>query len=200
MSGKTRQEILEGHLWALDRMQPTLAALFDLAWKSIKDADDIGLWMHNNDIGVPADHDTTDAKRMQFNLLHSMDAAATVERAQQIFASSLFLVLDDWIDGLADALEIGSSRAYGEKIQEAHLADLIRATGNNFRHYREWNDEPQRKALDNIRVLEAAGIHNLHDVIVSSYALQVLNVATYEELESKLRAIGRQMLKAVNDR
>jgi len=158
-------------------MRPTLATLFDLARKSVTDGDRAQVWAYN-----------TDERRAEVNFIQALEAGATVERAQQIFASALFLILDDWIDGLADALEIGSSRAFGEKIHDVHLADLIRAAGNNFRHYRAWKDDPQRQARENIRILEAAGIRNVRDVNVSSYAFQVVSVATYEELDAKLRA------------
>jgi hypothetical protein len=70
---------------------------------------------------------------------------------------------------------------------------LIWTTANNFRHYYGWT-KANKLNNDNIRILDAAGIHNFRDSNISPFVLQVVEVDTYEELEDKLRGIGQDML------
>ena len=123
-----------------------------------------------------------------------MERAAMLERAQEIYAASIFLVLDQWIKALSKSLGIDEhQREFGEQIGRARLALLIWATANNFRHYGEWA-EPNKLAKVNIKILDAAGVHNVQDSIVSPQVLQVIQVRTYEELEAKVEGIGKDML------
>jgi len=174
---KSNEEILKGYLWALDKMRPTLRALFRAAIKSQKDLD--GLQFR---------------PQRKPNLLQVMEWAATIERAQEIYAGSMFLVLDQWIKALGRGLGIQRhNRSFGEKIGSSPLAELIWATANNFRHFEEWSD-PNESAMRNIRVLDGAGIHNVRDFNVSPYVLRALEVSKYQQLEAKLCDIGKDML------
>jgi hypothetical protein len=123
-----------------------------------------------------------------------MEWAATMDRAQEIYAASIFLVLDQWIKALKKRLGLERDKTeFGEQIGRARLAPLIWATANNFRHYDEWV-EPSKTAMVSISILDAAGIHNVRDWNVSPFVLQVLQIDTYEELEAKVQGIGQDML------
>src|SRR6266487_2268680 len=177
MEGKSKEEILKGYLWALKKMRPTLKILFRAANKSLKNLNGLQL-----------------RPQRSFNLHEVMEQAAMLERAQEIYAASIFLVLDQWIKTLSKSLGIDERhRDFGEQIGRARLAPLIRATANNFRHHDEWR-EPSKAAKANIELLDAAGVHNVQDTIVSPQVLQVLQVRTYEELEAKVEGIGKDML------
>src|SRR5437870_1642869 len=122
MEGKSKEEILEGYLWAIKKMRPTLKTLFRAASKSLQDLN--GLQFR---------------PQRKANLLEVMEQAVTLERAQEIYAVSIFLVLDQWIKALSRSLGIDErEREFGEQIGRARLASLIRATANNFRHHGEW--------------------------------------------------------------
>lgn len=120
--------------------------------------------------------------------------AATLDQAKEIYASSIFLVLDQWIKALGKKLRPrNTDRGFGEEIGGTSLTKLIRATANNFRHHGGW-DKPNERASADIRILSDAGILNFGDSIVAPYVLKMLHVRTYEELEGKLRDIGQDML------
>ena len=173
MGSKTSGDILKGYLWALDKMRPTLSTLFKAAVKQEEDRDRLPLG---------------------FDLLQVMEWAATLDRAQEIYTASIFLVLDQWIKALGKNLRLKNTNGrFGEKIGKTSLTELIRATANNFRHHGDW-DKPTDMARANIRILSDAGIHDVSDSIVAPQVLQVLGVRTYEELEAKLRDIGQDML------
>ena len=177
MEGKSKEEILQGYLWAIKKMRPTLKTLFRAASKSVKDLNGLQL-----------------RPQRSFNMREVMERAAMLERAQEIYAASIFLVLDQWIKALSKSLGIDEhQREFGEQIGRARLALLIWATANNFRHHGEWA-EPNKLAKVNIKILDAAGVHNVQDSIVSPQVLQVLQVRTYEELEAKVEGIGKDML------
>ena len=178
MGGKSKEEILKGYLWTLKKMRPTLQTLFRAASKSQKGLDGLQL-----------------RPQRKPNLLEVMEWAATLNQAQEIYAASIFLVLDQWIKGLRKRLGLERDKTeFGEQIGRARLASLIWATANNFRHYDEWT-EPSKTAMISINILDAAGIHNVRDWNISPLVLQVLEVDTYEELEAKVCGIGQDMLK-----
>lgn len=177
MDSKSKEEILKGYLWALKKMRPTLRTLFRAASKSQKDLDGLQL-----------------RPQRKPNLLEVMERAATLDRTQEIYAASIFLVLDQWIKGLKKRLGLERDKVeFGEQIGRARLVPLIWATANNFRHYDEWA-EPSKKAMISIGILDAAGIHDFRDSNISPLVLQVLRVNTYEELEAKVHGVGQEML------
>ncbi|MBK5280542.1 MAG: hypothetical protein JJE16_00480 [Nitrospiraceae bacterium] len=176
MRKKSKEEILEGFLWDLEKMRPTLQTLFRLARKAQKDLDG------------PL------RPQPQRNLLDGMQRGAMLDRAQEIYAASIFLVLDLWIKKLRKSLDLEHDKTeFGEQVSRTRLAPLIKATANNFRHYYGWA-EPSAEAIKSIRIIDAAGIRNFRDSNISPLVLQVLEVDTYEELEAKVRGIGQEML------
>jgi hypothetical protein len=176
MKDRSKEEILKGHLWALDKMRPTLNTLCCAALESLKDLDGLDF-----------------RPQRESDLLKGLEEAATLTRAQEIYAASIFLVLDQWIKALGKSLfPRGDNRGFGEEIGKVRLTELIRATANNFRHHDEWAI-PNKRAMENIDVLTAAGFHNCRDAIVAPYVLQILQVHTYEELEAKVHRIGHDM-------
>src|SRR5262245_3768679 len=114
--------------------------------------------------------------------------------AKEIYAGAIFLVLDQWVNALGTSLGINKNeRGFGERVGKTHLAQLVSATANNFRHSSEWS-EPDACALANIKILDDAGIHDVRDMIVAHLVLDVLDVPTYGALEAKVRVIGQEML------
>jgi hypothetical protein len=91
MRSKSKEEILEGYLWALSKMRPTLKALFRGAAKARKDLD--GLQFR---------------PQRRPDLIQVMDWATTFERAREISAASIFLFLNQWVKALAKSLELSS--------------------------------------------------------------------------------------------
>jgi hypothetical protein len=181
MRNKSKEELLEdalkGSLWELEKMSPTLQTLFQAAIKSLQDLDGLQL-----------------QPQRKANLLEVMERGATLQRAQEIYAASIFLVLDQWIKALRKRLDLEKDKTeFGEQIAGARLAPLIWATANNFRHYDQWAN-PNELAKINIRILEAAGIHDFRDTNIAPFVLQVLQVKTYEQLEAKVSGIGQDML------
>ena len=125
MTGKSKLDILDGHFWALDKMRPALRALFKGAIKAEADRDGLQL-----------------RAQKRFDLLQIMEAAATLERAHEIYAAAIFLVFDQWIRSLHKRLGLNDQKTrFGETIRNVSLAELIRATDNNFRHHDDW-DKP----------------------------------------------------------
>ena len=119
MDRKSQEAILKGHLWALEKMGPTLQTLFLAATEAIKELDE-------------PPHVQSQENR---NLLTAMERGATLQRAQEIYASSIFLVFDQWLKGLRKSLGLpGEKTEHGEQIGDARLGPLIWATANNFRH------------------------------------------------------------------
>jgi hypothetical protein len=67
MEGKSKEEILKGHLWALKKMRPTLKTLFRAASKSRKGLDGLQL-----------------RPQRKPNLRQVMEWATTLNRAENI--------------------------------------------------------------------------------------------------------------------
>jgi len=112
--------------------------------------------------------------------------------SRDIYAASLFLVLNNWIQSLGVQLGINNQEErlnVGENIRNAKLSKLIWATANNFRHYNEWSS-PTNQAQRSIVVLLDAGITPPMNIILAAKVLYVIGVKTYEELEKKIVVIG----------
>lgn len=85
---------------------------------------------------------------------------ASNKEMRNIFAGTLFVILNSllWSMSIRIKMHGGSDvpQSAGRKIGRTSLFQLIRAAGNNFRHFDEWHGATSKNK--NIAVLRAAGI------------------------------------------
>jgi hypothetical protein len=174
----TKDAILSNYKTALSQQRPSLEALYQSATQAITKISErwrAGDWSPD--------------------LAEAMHLAAIESYSQQIYAGSMFLVLDRWIRSLALDLALPTKEDRldaGEWINGARLSRLIWATANNFRHYKEWKDDPRAKEA--IDVLKAAGIRGtVLDDLYAADVLILIRPKSYEDVEGQIHRIGEEL-------
>ena len=121
-----------------------------------------------------------------------------LREARAIYAGALFVTLSSWIKSVGTRLEL-SPEDYldcGKKVCGIHSARIIWAGANNFRHYDEWHPTANSGlALRSIAPLQSIGITAPWNRIVSSDALQILNIPRdfNDLLNKELAPIGHEI-------
>ena len=90
--------------------------------------------------------------------------AVSHEEVQDIFAGTLFVMLNSLLWSMATRVKARGGgyipKSAGRKVGLTSLFELIRAAGNNFRHYEQWHGviSKDKQLANNVAVLKAAGL------------------------------------------
>jgi len=116
--------------------------------------------------------------------------------ASQVFAGSLFVLLNSAIFDTATGLGLRrrlNTLAYGRRIGRSPLVQVIRAGGNNFRHYDEWPGS--RQAQQSIRTLQMAGVRGPFDRLMCTEILEATDWRRADQAIREVREIVVQMIE-----
>jgi hypothetical protein len=155
--------------------------------------------------------------------VQQIEAIETYQAARDIYAASVALVLDDILGNLFDEFRLaGGVGDPGPVIAEHSIRAILRALGNNFRHYDEWRrDEakPTGQQIASIRPIAAVlGVdleaacreicksrgeqeipfaHHPYDHIMARFVLHEIGKDTYAPIEALVKASMDAMVTAL---
>lgn len=123
------------------------------------------------------------------------------EEVQDIFAGTLFVMLNSLLWSMASRIKARGGedvpKAAGRKIGETSLFELIRAAGNNFRHYDQWvGEQPtDKQTAQNISVLTAAGLSGPWNNNLCAEVLKVIGWKDTETLSKEIRFLATEIFQ-----
>lgn len=127
--------------------------------------------------------------------------AISQEEVQDIFAGTLFVLLNNLLWSMAKRLVAQGSKnvpeSAGRAIGGTSLFELIRAGGNNFRHYEQWHEsaviDPQMAR--NVSVLELAGLKSPWNRNRCGEILELIGWQGREELSREIRYLAQEIFQ-----
>ncbi len=127
--------------------------------------------------------------------------AVSHEEVQDIFAGTLFVMLNNLLWSMATRVHkrggLEVPKAAGRQIGRTSLFELIRAAGNNFRHYEEWHGtiSKNRQLAKNIPVLKAAGLRRPWNRNMCAEIFELVGWQDEKQLSCEIRQLASEIFR-----